>query len=61
MSPERTAETARTAEKIVFRALCVLGVFFFVGMAACSSQKPALAWPRKSMWRLFTTVCPQVL
>jgi choline-sulfatase len=41
MSPERTAETATTAEKIVFRALCVLGVFFFVGMAACSSQKPA--------------------
>jgi arylsulfatase A-like enzyme/Tfp pilus assembly protein PilF len=37
MSPEGTAETAKTAEKIVFCVLGVLCGFFFVGIAACSS------------------------
>jgi len=37
MSPEGTAESAKTAEKILFCALCVLCGFFFVGIAACSS------------------------
>ena len=37
MSPEGTAETAKTAEKIVFCVLSVLCGFFFVGIAACSS------------------------
>src|SRR5205814_969960 len=31
---------AKTAEKIVFCALCVLCGFFVVGTAACGSQKP---------------------
>ncbi len=41
MNPEKTAETAKTAEQIFFCALCVLCGFFFVGMAACSNPKPA--------------------
>jgi choline-sulfatase len=41
MSPEGTAETAKSAERISFCALCVLCGFFFVGTAACGSQKPA--------------------
>jgi choline-sulfatase len=39
MRPEGTAETAKTAEKVLFCALCVLCGLFFVGIAACGSQK----------------------
>jgi arylsulfatase A-like enzyme/Flp pilus assembly protein TadD len=41
MTPEKTGETAKIAEKILLCGLCVLGGFFFVVMAACSTQMPA--------------------
>jgi arylsulfatase A-like enzyme/Tfp pilus assembly protein PilF len=40
MSPEETGKTAKIAERRFLCVLCVLGGFFFVVMAACSTQKP---------------------
>ena len=41
MKPEKTGEIAKIAENIFRCVLCVLGGFFFVGVAACSRGAPA--------------------
>jgi arylsulfatase A-like enzyme/Flp pilus assembly protein TadD len=38
--PEKTAELAKIAEKILLCVLCLFGGFFLVVMAACGNQKP---------------------
>ena len=41
MNPEKTGETAKSADKMFLCVLCVLCGFFLVEMSACSNQKVA--------------------
>ena len=49
MNPEKTGETAKSAEKIFLYVFCALCGFFFVGISACGAQKVASKPPVRNL------------